>query len=130
MPRKTTVWHVSPESNMDQIEREGLQPKPCTVMTWLDTGDPMNPERVTEGVYVCRRRRAMEIYAATCLEDVRRQMGDDERFALYKATVDTGRLTTDPESDLDPDSPDAWIYAGSIEDPDLVTVGVLEDDDD
>jgi hypothetical protein len=126
MARDTTVvWHVSPESNIDSILSEGLKTQPC-IQTWLDTGNPANPERVTEGVYVTRKRRTMETYAAMCLEDVRQQMDDDEQFALFKAVVSTDRLTTDPESDLDPDAPDAHIHAGDIDDVELVKVCVLE----
>ena len=123
---ETVVWHVTPESNIEDIEENGLQTQPCAA-TWLDTGDPTNPERVMEGIYVTRKRRTMESYAASCLEDVRAQMDDGEQFALYKAKVDVSRLTTDPESDIAPDEPDAWIHADPIEDPELVTVGVLED---
>jgi hypothetical protein len=126
MARNTTVvWHVTPESNIDTVEENGLQLSPCAA-TWLDTGDATNPERVMKGIYVTRQRSTMEAYATTCLDDLQREMGDDERLALYKAEVDVSRLTTDPESDIAPEEPDAWIHADPIDDPELVTVGVLE----
>lgn len=125
MARTTTVvWHVTPESNIEDVEENGLEPRPCA-MTYLDTGDVANPERVKEGIYVTRKRSTMEAYAATCLEDVRSGMADGEEFALYKAEVDVARLTTDPESDVNPHEPDAYIHVDPIEDPELVEVGVL-----
>jgi len=124
MNSKTTVWHVTPESNLESVEENGLEPRPCA-MTWL--GDKRDPERVEEGVYVTRRRRAMEVYAETCLHDVRREMDNGERFALFRATVDRDRLTTDPESDTDPSGPDAYIHADPIDNLELVTVGVLDE---
>jgi len=121
---KVTVWHVTPESNIESVQENGLQTRPCGA-TWL--GDKRNPERVMEGVYVCRRRRTMETYAATCLNDVRREIDGGEQFALFKAKVSKDRLTTDPESDVAPETPDAWIHADPIDDPELVTVGVLDE---
>jgi len=126
MTRDTTVvWHVTPESNINAVGDQGLQPSPCAV-TYLDNGDAMNPERVTEGIYVTRKRSTMEAYAATCLADLQREMDDNEQLALYKSEVDVSRLTTDPESDIAPNEPDAWIHADPIDDPELVTVGVLD----
>lgn len=121
---ETTVWHVTPESNVNDVQENGLQPRGVGIETYI--GEPPNVERVTEGVYVTRRRRTMERYAETCLDDVHYEMDDGERFALFKATVEKDRLTSDPESDLDPDGPNAYIHVGSIEDVELVTIG-LED---
>jgi len=123
---RTTIWHVTPESNIDQIQEDGLRPRPCTIKPmYMDNGEY---ERLDEGVYVCGRRRSMEVYASACLHDVRAEMNEGERFALFKSTVDRSRLHEDPEWQIATGShPKAYICEGVIEDPELVTVGVLDE---
>lgn len=123
---RTTIWHVTPESNVGEIAEVGLQPRPLAARpltgSWSD-----GVERLEEGIYVCGKRRSMEVYAATCLEDVRWEMAEGERFALYKATVDRSRLHEDPEWQTAVGShPKAYICGGEIPDPELVTIGVVD----
>jgi hypothetical protein len=126
MSRKTTIWHVTPESNIDQIEEHGLQPASVGIETWI--GGAKSPERVTEGVYVCRTQRAIRSYAQSCLGDVLNRLDNDEGLALYRAKVDVDRLTSDPESDRNPHEPDAWIHVDAIPDPELVETDFLSDE--
>jgi len=60
------------------------------------------------------------------------EMDDDERFALYRADVEMDQLHVDPEWQRaqnrfhDP-SPKGHIVEGDIENPELVTIGVLDE---
>lgn len=85
-------------------------------------------KRLSNGIYVCGKRHSMEVYAASCLHDVRAKMDNGEQFALFKATVDRSRLHEDPEWQTAAGShPKAYICEESIEEPELVTVGVLDE---
>jgi hypothetical protein len=81
-------------------------------------------KRLEEGVYVTGKRLTAEKYAASALHDLRDSMDDGEELALFKATVDRSRLWNDPE---DAGGLTAYICEGVIEDPELVTVGVLDE---
>lgn len=124
MGRTITVYHVTPESNIEAVEETGLEPRPCAEVY---VGDKREPDVVREGIYVTRRRRAMERYAELCLKDVRAGMQEGERFALFRADVDASRVVEDPESALNPHEPDAYICADAIDDPELVDVGILDE---
>ena len=119
---QTLVWHVTPESNIEEIQEDGLQPSSCTArpMRLVDG----SYEQLEEGIYVTGKRRTAEKYAEIALHDVRHEMCNDERFALFKARVDRSRLWSDPE---DAGGLTAYICEDEIEDPELVTVGVLKD---
>ena len=132
MTTQTTVWHVTPESNIDDIEANGLEANGLVMYPQVPlTDDPVGPHRpVKQGVYVCRSRKTVERYAATSLGDVQYEMADGERFALYKAKVETERLHVDPEWETAQNrfhrgpSPKGYIVEGDIPDPELVTVGI------